>query len=187
MNRINCSFCNFIAFSTDKFCKRCKQELKENTTTQLTNSIKFGIPTFEINSCGVNLIDYVRLKDGTFETMKWIVLIGVPIIPLSAWKIQPHYLDNKIPGTYQKYTFEVIDQIPLKLDRILKVIGINLISIIPIILMFYLFDYFNIIFGLEWGGIICVSLLILSIFWLIGVHWRFTDNGVNEYTLKENI
>ena len=188
MNRIKCTGCGFVAFSSEEYCKKCKHKLINSAVEPEAEAVKFGIPTFSINGCGITLIDYQKSANDFCEVMKWVVIIGVPVLPLSGWLIAPRTFENTIPGSYQTYQFGVVGKIPLKPERVLRIMGINVISLVPIVLFFIfgrsLTAFFDNLLGDGMGFWAGFAAMGLSILWLLGIHWYLTDNGHENYLRK---
>jgi len=188
MNRIKCTGCGFVAFSSEEYCKKCKRKLIDTAPEPQAEAVKFGIPTFSMNGCGVSLIDYQESANDFYEVMKWVVIAGVPVLPLSGWLIAPQTFENTIPGSYQKYQFGVVGKIPLKPERVLRIMGINVISLVPILLTLIFIRSLSAFSAKLLGGgldfVVPVAVMTLSIFWMIGIHWHLTDNGDEKYLRK---
>lgn len=185
MKRIKCAYCGFVAFSNDEFCKKCLQVLVD--AADVPPPVKFGVPTGTGNGCGISLIDYQKSGDGIFKVMKWIVVLYIPIIPLSAWEIAPQAFESQIPGMVDSYKFNVIGKAPLNLLRVLRVWAINVISLAPMVAVFYSLLRFDKLLRNSFNAnvfiVVLLAVILGSFFWLFALQLRFVNNGSEKYSV----
>lgn len=90
-------------------------------------------PSFRTyNGFGTTLLDYRPLTDGTWEATRWVVAAMLPVVPLAAYVIRPRRQKNR-HGLVESY-FETLGRVPLSPLRILRVYGLVLLGLAPIVL-----------------------------------------------------
>jgi hypothetical protein len=143
MQTVACPSCNFVNADavTDSKCARCGEPLIVSLLQQHIDELKrttdrfqeLTAPSFKsFNGCGTTLLDYRQLPDGTWEATRWVIIIGLPIVALAAYRIQPTRQENSY-GQMSSY-FKILGPIPLLTSRILRVYALMLAGLAPIVL-----------------------------------------------------
>lgn len=110
------------------------------------------------------MLGHKKLSPDTFEITRWITLCTIPLIPLSTWEILPLRTDDGLLPMSTKYTFEIIDHRPLSIEHILRVYGVTLIAMLPILILVKLkngkpgniFDMIQFFLTAGWGFAIAI-------------------------------
>src|SRR5258705_1683020 len=100
MRRLACPSCEAVNDSQASACASCgaslaaiKFEQNINELKELTDKLRaMNAPRKSFNSfngCGTMLLDYRALTDGTYEATRWVTVFFLPIVPLSAYVIEP--------------------------------------------------------------------------------------------------
>src|SRR5882672_2987958 len=127
MNTITCSSCNTQNSTADDACKQCGESLvtakfqhsidEINKATAKMRDLTTPRKSFySFNGCGTMLLDYRALADGTFEAVRWVTIIGLPIIPLAAYVIEPESQEHSYGRETSK--FSIVSQTSLSVARI---------------------------------------------------------------------
>jgi len=179
MASIKCISCGLVNFATASSCKRCGNEIsiglsqsnkpsikidKGNSPVRANTRHRFLLPSYSLNGCGILMYGHKQLSSDTFEVTRWITLCTIPLIPLSTWEILPLRTDDGLLPLSTKYTFEIIDHRPLNIEHILRVYGVTLVAMLPILILVKLkngkpaniFDIIQFFLTAGWGFAISV-------------------------------
>ncbi|MDT5295581.1 MAG: hypothetical protein QOJ76_2461 [Acidobacteriota bacterium] len=143
MQTVACQSCNFVNADagTDSKCAQCGEPLVGALLQHNIDEIKRTTERFQeltatsfksFNGCGTTLLDYRELSDGTWEATRWVVILGLPIVPLAAYRIKPTRQENSY-GQMSSY-FKILGRNPLLTSRILRVYALMLIGLAPFVL-----------------------------------------------------
>jgi hypothetical protein len=143
METIACPSCKFVNADADanSKCAQCGEPLLAALLQKNIDEIKrtterfqeLTAPSFKsFNGCGTTLLDYRQLDDGTWEATRWVIVFGLPIVPLAAYRIQPTRQENSY-GQMSSY-FKLLGRHPLLASRILRVYALMLVGLAPIVL-----------------------------------------------------
>lgn len=109
------------------------------------------------------LLDYRALADGTYEATRWVTVFALPLIPLSAYVIQPDRQEHSYGR--ETSTFSILDKKPVSIARVLRTYALVIIALAPIIVGSYYSSWMNRTLGgpkaflamlaaIVWGGYI---------------------------------
>jgi hypothetical protein len=142
MKTVNCPKCDFVNADADinTMCARCGEpvaaallqdnldELKK-LTGRMQELTARSFKSF--NGCGTTLLDYREMPDGTWEATRWVIVFGLPLVPLAAYIIQPTRQENSY-GQQSSY-FKVLGKSHLSAARILRVYALVVVGLFPIV------------------------------------------------------
>ncbi|PYS72751.1 MAG: hypothetical protein DMF69_06825 [Acidobacteria bacterium] len=170
METINCPSCNVQNTTADDACKQCGESLAAaklqhsideiNKATAKMRELTTPRKSFySINGCGTMLLDYRALSDGTFEAVRWVTIIGLPIIPLEAYVIEPESQEH----TYGRETskFSIVRKTSLSLARIFRTYGLAVVALLPIVVGSLNSSWIN----RTLGGPLAALAMLLAIVW----------------------
>ena len=140
---VNCPSCRTLNPDADvnSQCTNCGEPLgvavfqhSLDEIQRITERMKEATaPSFNtFNGFGTTLLDYLDREDGTWEATRWVVAAMFPIIPLGSYVIRPKRQENSY-GRMESY-FEILGRTPLSLLRVLRVYGLMLLGLAPIVL-----------------------------------------------------
>ena len=132
--------------------------LKEDPEEAMT-----PVRTTSFNGCGVMLVDYRPVADGVYEASRWVTIAGIPIVPLSVWKIRPIKYTQQI-GT-EKQFFGMLGKSRMTLDRFFRPYLILLIGALPLYLAYKFFDLSAVVyfFSRKIGTWFAVGFIVIMI------------------------
>ncbi len=90
---------------------------------------------YTFNGFGTTLLDYRKRDDGLHEATRWIVVLMIPLIPLSAYVIRLGEEERSYGRESQQ--FQIIEKIGLSPARVLWVYFLVALALVPL----YLFSY----------------------------------------------
>ena len=94
---------------------------------------ELSAPSFKtFNGFGTTLLDYRERGDGTWEATRWVVAAMLPVAPLASYRIRPKRQENSY-GRSEAY-FDILGRVPLSPARVLRVYGLMLLGLAPIVL-----------------------------------------------------
>jgi hypothetical protein len=140
---VNCPSCRTLNPDADvnSQCTNCGEPLgvavfqhSLNEIQRITERMKEATaPSFNtFNGFGTTLLDYRDREDGTWEATRWVVAAMFPIVPLGSYVIRPKRQENSY-GRMESY-FEILGRTPLSPLRVLRVYGLMLLGLAPIVL-----------------------------------------------------
>lgn len=85
-----------------------------------------------INGFGSTLMDYRPRDEGTWDAVRWVIVAGIPLVPLGGYVIQPIHSDY----TYGRHSasFNVLDRFPLTAQRVARTYLLVIIGLLPLVL-----------------------------------------------------
>jgi hypothetical protein len=104
--------------------KKTTERLKDLTTPRKT--------FYSINGCGTTLLDYRRLDNGTYAATRWVIVFGLPIMPLSGYVIEPTSQEFKAGSQEAKFT--ILDKTSIAPVRVLRTYLLAAIGVLPLLL-----------------------------------------------------
>ena len=170
METINCPSCEAQNTIADDACKQCGESLAvaklqhsideiSKATAKMRELTTPRKSFYSFNGCGTMLLDYRALTDGTFEATRWVTIIGLPIIPLEAYVIEPESQEH----TYGRETskFSIVRKTSLSLARIVRTYGLAVVALLPIIIGSLNSSWIN----RTLGGPLAALAMLLAIVW----------------------
>src|SRR5215207_11716341 len=123
-------------------------------------------PSFNtFNGFGTTLLDYRERGDGTWEATRWVVAAMFPVVPLGSYVIRPKRQQNSY-GCMESY-FEILGRTPLSPLRVLRVYGLMLLGLAPIVLGFMnssrIDSTIKRALGAKYGGIVAALAMVASV------------------------
>lgn len=150
-----CGVCG--ASLTEALIQQQVAKLKE-TAAQVADKHK-PVPSLKsFNGCGTTLLDYRPHGDGTYEATRWITLFYLPLIPLSAWIVQP--IRREANMRRETYHYERLGEGKLKLSRVLVTYLLTLLAVGPMLFAFCRMDLVNRWVGSSRGFFVTLATLI---------------------------
>jgi hypothetical protein len=142
MKTVACPKCNFVNADAhaDSTCARCGEPLASALLQKNLDELKkltgrmqeLTAPSFKsFNGCGTTLLDYRELPGGAWEATRWVIVVGLPVVPLAAYIIQPARQESSY-GQQSSY-FKVLGKSRLSSLRILRVYALVFVGLFPIV------------------------------------------------------
>jgi hypothetical protein len=204
---VSCPECSFTNPFESSTCRQCGTQLPEHNANssedveaklrELANKVKAlteefqekltPVKTTSCNGCGVMLLDYRPAGEGNVEATRWITVFGLPIIPLSVWKIRPRKYSQDARG--EKQIFDLLGKRCITPERAFRPYAIVLGGALPFVLAYYFADLRPVVYFLSrhlgsWVAVgFIVILIILTLAWVGFVLTRF-HNADKAYKLK---
>jgi hypothetical protein len=188
VNCLKCSAENVDATAESK-CRECGEPLAPALFQQSVDelkrltenfpTLKKPIPSFySFNGIGTMLLDYRALPDGTYEAVRWVTIVFLPIIPLSAFRIQPIEQERSYGRETSK--FKVLDRVPLSLSRIVRTYLLVAAGLLPIIMGSIYSSEIN----RAMSGLKAFGLMILAVVWGGYILFLKVPNEGKAYKVK---
>lgn len=207
MSQVKCPSCEFDNPPLQANCQRCgaalpvtpgdSSEDAEEQVRRITErlaaindemrEITTPVRTTSFNGCGVMLLDYRPVGDGNYEATRWVTAFGIPIIPLSVWKIHPRKFSQDIRG--ERQSFDLLDKRRITVDRFLRPYLFLALGALPFILAYYFTDLRPVVYGLgrmlgTWVAVgFMILLIVLVLVWIGFIMTRF-HNADKAYKQK---
>lgn len=192
MNTIACPSCHFVNADAalESKCAQCGEPLApailQHNMDELKKlnekMLKFTAPSFNtFNGFGTTLLDYRKLPDGTYEAVRWIVALFLPVFPLSAYVIQPLEQER----TYGRETsrFRVLGQTNLSAARVARTYMLAVVGLAPIVLG----SIYSTEVNRTLGGPKAAGAMILCFAWAVYfVFFRLKNEGKAYQTAKNS-
>lgn len=142
METINCPSCSFTNNLADDACKQCGESLAlakiersvdeiRKTTAKMRELTTPRKSFYTFNGCGTTLLDYRSIGDGTFQATRWVTIFALPIVPLSAYVLEPESQKHRYGQETSKFT--IVNQTPISLARVLRTYGLVAVGLLPIV------------------------------------------------------
>ena len=194
---VNCPACRTLNPDADvnTRCSNCGEPVgvavfqhTVDEIKQITERMKeSAAPSFNtFNGFGTTLLDYREREDGTWEATRWVVAAMLPLVPLGSYVINPRRQQNSY-GRMESY-FEVLGRTPLSPARILRVYGLLILGLAPVVLGFMnsrLIDRtIKSAFGPKFGGILAVLAMLATVAWGVYVIFFRIKNDSKAYKPK---
>jgi hypothetical protein len=133
-------------------------------------------PSFKsFNGFGTTLLDYYERGDGEWVASRWVVAVGLPIVPLASYVIRPKRQETGY-GRMESY-FEILGREPLSPARILRVYGLMLLGLAPIALGSLNSSWVN----RTLGGTLAALAMLASIVWGVYIIFFRIKNDSKAY------
>lgn len=192
MKAVNCTNCSAENADArpDSKCRECgeplapalfQQSLDElKKLTENLPAAKKRTPSFySFNGFGTMLLDYRALPDGTYEAVRWVTALWVPVIPLAAYRILPIEQER----TYGRETskFSVLEKASLSAARIARTYALAAAALLPPIL--------GVVYSTEINravrGLWAVGLMLLIAAWSGYIVFSKIPNEGKAYKAKD--
>jgi hypothetical protein len=187
VNCTNCSAENADATPESK-CRECGEPLAPALLQQSLDELKrltakvqeARSPSFySFNGFGTMLLDYRALADGTYEAVRWVTALWLPVIPLAAFRIQPVEQER----TYGRETskFRVLEKASLSASRIVRTYALAVAAVLPPVLGVVYADEIN----RAVRGLWAVGLMVLLAVWSGYIIFFKIPNEGKAYKAKD--
>lgn len=193
MKVVNCTHCsaeNADARPESK-CSRCGESLAPALFRQSVDELKRlteNLPTARkrtpsfssFNGFGTMLLDYRALPDGTYEAVRWVTGLWLPVVPLAAYRIQPLEQER----TYGRETskFRVLEKASLSASRIVRTYALAAAAVLPPVLGVVYADGIN----RAVRGLWALGLMVLVAVWSGYIIFFKIPNEGKAYKAKDN-
>jgi uncharacterized membrane protein len=191
MKVVNCTNCSEenVDATPESQCRQCGESLALALMQQSLDELK-GLkekleaarkPTpsfYSFNGIGTMLLDYRALPDGTYEAVRWVTIVFLPVIPLSAYRIQP--LEQERSYGRETSKFQVLGKAPLSAARVVRTYGLVFIGLLPIVLGSIYSGEIN----RAMSGPKAFGLMILAVAWGIYILFFKIPNESKAYQAK---
>ncbi|MDQ2855315.1 MAG: hypothetical protein M3R68_03220 [Acidobacteriota bacterium] len=189
MKTISCPSCNVVNSTDESSCTNCGASLVAAIFEQSVNELskatehlrELSAPRksfYSINGCGTTLLDYRALVDGTYAATRWVVVFGLPIVPLSGYVIEPTSQEHSYGQETSKFT--ILNRTPLSISRVLRIYALAAIGLVPIILGSINSRWVN----HTLGGALAFFAMIAAFGWLIYIIFFRLKNDSKAYKAK---
>jgi hypothetical protein len=140
MKTVNCPKCDFVNADTNSTCAQCGEPLAAallqgdlDELKKLTERMQeLTAPSFKsFNGCGTTLLDYREMPGGTWEATRWVIALGLPVVPLATYVIRPARQESSY-GQQSSY-FNILSKSNLSAARVLRVYALVLVGLFPIV------------------------------------------------------
>lgn len=183
METVACLSCQAVNSAEQQACSNCGESLAAvkfqhsidelKKVTDRLHELTAPRKTFSsFNGFGTTLLDYRPRPDGTYEAVRWIIAMGIPLVPLSAYVIQP--TEQKNSYGQQVSSFQILDKIPLAATRILRTYLLVIIGLLPLVVGFFNTRMINHVLG----GPLAFFAMLACIVWAVYiVFFRIKNDG----------
>jgi hypothetical protein len=120
---------------------------------------------YTFNGCGTTLLDYRGLPDGTFQATRWVTIFFLPIIPLSAYLIEPESQEHSYGQETSRFT--IVSKTSISIARVLRTYGLVFIALAPIIVGSLNSSYINRSFGGPMAFLLMLVALVCGFYLLL--------------------
>ena len=183
---VNCPACQTVNpdAGVNSACSACGEPLGVAVLQHSLDEVKkitermreLNAPSFSsFNGFGTTLLDYREREDGDWEASRWVIAAGLPLAPLSAFVIRPKRQDADY-GRMNSY-FEILGRVPLSPARILRVYGLVVAGLAPIVLGSLNSTWVN----RTLGGPLAALAMLASIAWAVYVVFFLIKNDSKAY------
>lgn len=183
---VNCPACQTVNPDADvnTRCSNCGEPVGVAVIQHSVDEIRrlterareLSAPSFKsFNGFGTTLLDYRQSEDGGWEASRWVIAAGLPVAPLASYVISPKRQEAGY-GRMESY-FEILGRVPLSPARILRVYGLVIIGLAPIILGFMNSAWVN----RTLGGPLAALAMLASIVWAVYVVFFLIKNDTKAY------
>ena len=170
METVACLSCQTVNSFELEACNNCGESLaaaklqhtvdKLRQTTEKFKELTAPRKTFSsFNGFGTTLLDYRPRADGTYEAVRWIIAMGIPLVPLSAFVIETTQQKNSYGQSVS--SFNILDRIPLAAGRIVRTYLLVVIGLLPLVVGFFNTRVIN----RTLGGPLAACAMFASIIW----------------------
>lgn len=183
---VNCPACQTV--NTDagvnSTCSSCGEPLAAAVLQHSLDDLKrlnermreLSAPSFKsFNGFGTTLLDYHEREGGGWGASRWVVAAGLPIVPLASYVIRPKRQEAGY-GRMESY-FEILGRVPLSPARILRVYGLVILGLAPILLGSLNSSWVN----RTLGGPLAALAMLASIVWGVYIIFFRVKNDTKAY------
>jgi hypothetical protein len=145
---------------------------------------ELNAPSFSsFNGFGTTLLDYREREDGDWEASRWVVAAGLPLAPLASYVVRPKRQEAGY-GRMESY-FSILGRVPLSPARILRVYGLVVAGLAPVVLGFMNSSLIDSTIkgalGAKYGGIVAALAMVGSAAWAVYVVFFLVKNDSKAY------
>lgn len=183
---VNCPACQTVNpdAGVNSACSKCGEPLAAALLQHSLDELKrlnermaeASAPSFKsFNGFGTTLLDYRERENGTWEASRWVIALGLPLVPLATYVIQPKRQENSY-GRMESY-FEIHGRTPLSPARILRVYALMLLGLAPIVLGSLNSSWVN----HTLGGPLAALAMVASVVWGVYIIFFRIKNDSKAY------
>ena len=183
---VNCPACQTVNpdAGVNSNCSSCGEPLAAAVLQHSLDELKkitgrmaeLNAPSFKsFNGFGTTLLDYHEREDGGWEASRWVVAAGLPLVPLASYRIRPKRQEAGY-GRMESY-FEILGRVPLSPARILRVYGLVILGLAPIVLGSLNSGWVN----RTLGGSLAALAMLASIVWGVYIIFFLIKNDSKAY------
>jgi len=144
MRTIHCTACKARNHYEAEKCASCGEPLAmakiqeamqgiRDTTDRFKHKQAALNPGFNsVNGFGTTLLDYRPRGDGTYDTVRWVIAMGIPLVPLGGYVIEP--IRQEITYGRQTSSFTVLERTPLSAQRIVRTYLLVIVGLAPLVI-----------------------------------------------------
>jgi hypothetical protein len=183
---VNCPACQTVNpdAGVNSVCSSCDEPLGGAVIQHSIDDLKrlnermqeLTAPSFKsFNGFGTTLLDYRPREGGEWEASRWVIAAGLPLAPLATYVIRPKRQENSY-GRMESY-FEILGRVPLSPARILRVYGLVVLGLAPVVLGFMNSGWVN----RTLGGPLAALAMLASVVWAAYVVFFLVKNDSKPY------
>jgi hypothetical protein len=183
---VNCPACRIVNpdAGVNSRCSSCGEPLGAAVIQHSIDDLRrltermseMSAPSFKtFNGFGTTLLDYREREDGGWEATRWVVAAMLPLVPLASYVIRPKRQENSY-GRMESY-FEILGRVPLSPARILRVYGLVILALAPIILGSLNSTWVN----RTLGGALAALAMVASVVWGVYIIFFRIKNDSKAY------
>jgi hypothetical protein len=183
---VNCPGCRALNpdAGVNSKCAACGEPLAAAVLQHSIDELKrlnermaeINAPSFKsFNGFGTTLLDYRPLADGTWEATRWVIAMGLPLVPLGSYVIRPKRQENSY-GRMESY-FEVMGRASLSPAKVLRVYALAVVGLAPVVLGFMNSSWVN----RTLGGPLAALAMVASIVWAVYIIFFLIKNDSKAY------
>jgi hypothetical protein len=142
MKTVACTKCNFVNADADvnSACAQCGEPLASallqdnlDELKKLTERMReLTAPSFtSFNGCGTTLLDYRPARGGTWEATRWVIVLGLPVVPLATYVIEPTRQETDHRGITSH--MKILAKGRPSAARVLRVYALVFVGLFPIV------------------------------------------------------
>lgn len=143
MKTFTCPACKAVNDFEEPSCPRCGEslgmaklqhtigEIRDLNSQMQHITAKQAGGFSSINGFGTTLLDYRPRGDGTWDAVRWVTALFIPLVPLGGYVIRPNLREN----TYGRETmsFTILDRFPLTAQRIVRTYLLLAAGLLPLL------------------------------------------------------
>lgn len=189
MTSISCPACKAFNNTDDCTCTNCgvsltaaKLEYSINEVKKATEKLReLTLPrkSFKsFNGCGTTLLDYRALPNGTYAATRWVIIFGLPIVPLADYVIEPTSQEFRYGQETSRFT--ILEKTSLSTVRVVRTYLLAAAGVFPILWGGFSSHWVN----RTLGGPLAFFAMIACFAWLIYIIFFRLKNEGKAYKMK---
>jgi hypothetical protein len=183
MKTVACPRCNFVNAGADvnSACAQCGEPLASallqdnlDELKKLTERMReLTAPSFtSFNGCGTTLLDYREAAGATWEATRWVIVFGLPVVPLATYRIEPTRQESSHHGITSH--MKILAKGRLSMVRVLRVYALVFVGLFPIVWG----SLNNTLVNRTLGGGYAALAMLASVAWgAYIIFWKLKNDG----------